>query len=69
MKDDKKIKSLVKGISWRFIATLITVSLVYYWTRRLEILAAFALFETVLKVAAYYLHERFWNHVSWGVKE
>lgn len=59
--NELKVRSITKAASWRVIATLVTVSLVLVTTGRLELALAVGFWETMLKLALYYLHERAWN--------
>jgi len=66
MKNDKPIKSIAKAVSWRVTATLITMSLVLVFTGKVTLALSIGILETVLKIFAFYVHERSWNKVSWG---
>ncbi len=59
-------RSIVKGISWRVVATTTTIAIVYFFFDRLDLAIAAGLIETVLKVGLYWLHERTWFKVRWG---
>ena len=61
-------RSIVKGISWRVIATTTTIAIVYFFFDRLDLAIAAGMIETVLKVGLYWLHERAWFKVRWGRK-
>ena len=61
-------RSIVKGISWRIIATTTTIIIVYLFFGRLDLAIATGMIETVLKVALYWAHERAWFKVRWGKK-
>jgi len=61
-------RSIVKGISWRLLATTTTILIVYIFFGRLDLAIAAGLLETVAKVFLYYLHERGWNKVKFGRK-
>jgi len=61
-------RSLVKGISWRVVATTTTIAIVYLFFNRLDLAIAAGLIETVLKIGLYWLHERVWFKVKWGRK-
>ena len=63
---DKHIRSLTKGISWRFIATLTTMTLVFLFTGDLSLSLGIGVFDVLLKLLFYYLHERAWNNITWG---
>ena len=61
-------RSIVKGISWRVIATGTTISIVYFFFGRLDLAIATGMIETVLKVVLYWAHERAWFKIRWGKK-
>lgn len=63
---DKFQRSLAKTISWRIVATTITMLLVYSVTKKITVSLGIGLIEVVVKMIAYYLHERSWNKVTWG---
>jgi len=67
MSDEHK-KSVLKTISWRIIATFTTMSLVYIFTGQLLVVVSVGFFEVFGKLILYYLHERFWNKISWGLE-
>ena len=62
-------RSIVKGISWRLIATTTTIIIVYFFFGRLDLAIAAGMIETVLKVGLYWAHERVWFKVKWGRKQ
>ena len=59
-------RSIVKGISWRIVATTTTVIIIYFFFGRLDLAIAAGLIESVLKVGLYWAHERAWFKVRWG---
>jgi len=61
-------RSIVKGISWRIVATTTTILIVYLFFGRLDLAIAAGLIETVLKVGLYWAHERAWMKIRWGKK-
>ncbi len=61
-------RSIVKGISWRIVATTTTILIVYFFFGRLDLAIAAGLIETVLKVGLYWAHERAWMKIRWGKK-
>ncbi len=65
---DSNIRSIAKGISWRFVATSTTIVIVYIFFGRLDLAIAAGMIETVLKVALYWGHERVWFKIRWGRK-
>lgn len=63
MRDSLK-KSLAKTVSWRICASLTTFTLAYLFTHKLDLSAGLAATEVVVKMAAYFFHERMWNAVG-----
>lgn len=59
-------RSIVKGITWRVLATSTTVIIVYVFFGRLDLAIAAGILESVLKVALYWAHERAWHKLRWG---
>ena len=69
MKDTHR-RSIVKALTWRFIALVVTLLVSWFVTRSLSFGAVIAGIDTVIKLGAYYFHERLWNRLSFGrVKE
>ena len=66
---DTNKRSILKGISWRIVATTTTIIIVYLFFGRLDLAIAAGLLETVLKVALYWAHERAWFKIRWGRKK
>ena len=62
-------RSIVKGISWRLIATTTTIIIVYFFFGRLDLAIAAGMIETILKVILYWGHERLWQNVRWGKRK
>lgn len=59
-------RSIVKALSWRFIATLITMLVAWLFTGTVETAAKIGILDTLIKLAAYYFHERAWIRLSFG---
>lgn len=62
-------RSIVKGISWRVVATTTTIIIVYFFFGRLDLAIAAGMIETVLKIGLFWGHERIWHKVRWGKKK
>ncbi len=68
MYKETNTRSIIKGVTWRLIATGTTVIIVYFFFGRLDLALAAGLIESVLKIALYWGHERIWHKVRWGRK-
>ena len=63
---DQRQRSVAKAITWRGLATLRTIVIVYAFTRELAASLGIGLVEVVAKMALYYGHERAWGRIGWG---
>ena len=65
---DKK-RHLLKTVSWRIIASIITFLIALLITGEIKLALGIGALEVILKMIAYYYHERFWyNHIRIGRK-
>tara|TARA_B100000900_G_scaffold400259_1_gene403688 strand:+ start:3819 stop:4043 length:225 start_codon:yes stop_codon:yes gene_type:complete len=64
-----KKRSLLKTISWRIIGTLDTMILSWIITGNWKWGVAIGGFELITKMVLYYLHERAWYKISFGIKD
>ena len=60
-------RSILKGITWRIIASTTTMTIVYIVTGDLALVASVGVVDIVAKVFFYYIHERTWGKVAWGI--
>jgi len=63
---DSPSRSLVKALTWRVMAAVITTLVAWAVTGDTAFAATIGLADTMLKLGAYYMHERTWNRVSFG---
>ena len=63
---ETNIRSIVKGISWSFIATTTTIIIVYFFFGRLDLAIAAGMLESIVKIALFWGHERIWHTIRWG---
>ena len=63
---DTKIRSVIKALTWRVIATLTTTVIVLILTSELELALTAGALDISLKLVFYYLHERSWDVTTWG---
>lgn len=63
---EARIRSIIKALTWRVIATCTTMGLVYVATRDLDLMAAVGAADVLIKLFFYYCHERVWGRVPWG---
>ena len=59
-------RSIVKALSWRFLATLITTGVVYVMTGKMDNAVEIGLVDTLVKLGVYFGHERAWERIRFG---
>ena len=59
-------RSIVKAMTWRVSALAITMGVAWFITRQVRLAATIGLVDTVIKLFAYYSHERLWMRVRFG---
>ncbi len=62
-------RSILKALSWRALATITTMSIVFAFTRKVALSAGVGAVEVVVKLILYYLHERIWGFLGIGRKK
>jgi len=63
-------RHIAKSITWRVIATLTTILLAWLFTNDIDIALKFGAVEVIIKLIAYYFHERMWyKWIKFGVKK
>jgi len=60
---DSKTKSLLKTLSWRLIATLITMLIAWVVVGDVSVALTVGAVDVVIKMIAYYFHERAWTKI------
>ncbi|MFT6754122.1 MAG: putative membrane protein [Candidatus Azotimanducaceae bacterium] len=63
---ESRLRSLLKALSWRIIATLTTTIIAYLITGEIEAAITIGSIEFVLKFLIYYAHERVWQWLPRG---
>ena len=62
------MRKVLKSVSFRLIATLITIVLVLVFTREIMVSLQVGAAEFFAKIVLYYFHERLWNMLRFGRK-
>ncbi len=62
-------RSLVKTVTWRTIGTMDTIIISYFITGSIAMGAAIGGTELFTKMFLYYLHERGWSRIDWGLED
>ena len=64
-----KTRSVIKAISWRIVGTLDTMCLGWLITGSPLIGLKIGALELITKFVLYYLHERGWSRIKFGIKK
>ncbi len=63
---ESHVRTITKALSWRFIATLVTFTVAWLVTGKLTFAVEIGVADTLIKLGAYYFHERLWIRVKFG---
>jgi len=66
VKKESHLRSVLKGFTWRILATATTVTIAYFITGEVKSALQIGAIEFVGKLLLYYLHERAWQSVPRG---
>ncbi|RLF94619.1 hypothetical protein DRN58_01595 [Thermococci archaeon] len=61
-----RARSLVKSITFRISATILTMILVFAFSEKTSLALKIGVADFISKIVLYYFHERIWNIISWG---
>ncbi|MBK8848438.1 MAG: DUF2061 domain-containing protein [Bacteroidetes bacterium] len=64
---DHHSRSLIKGVSWRIFGTMDTIMIALFWTGEIDKALKIGFAEVFTKILLYYLHERLWLRLKWGI--
>jgi len=56
-----KHKAIYKTVTWRAIATTITILIIFFLTERWDVSVIGGSIELVSKMVAYFMHEKAWG--------
>lgn len=63
---ESHLRSVLKGFTWRIIATSTTITIAYFVTGTIEDALTIGAFGFFGKIFIYYLHERLWQSAPRG---
>jgi len=66
MQRETRLRSLLKGVSWRLLASATTIGIAYFITGDTSVAFGIGGIEAILKILFYYLHERAWQALPRG---
>ena len=62
-------RSIIKAVTWRITASLITTLVVYLFTGEVALSLGVGLLDAIVKMFAYYGHERLWIRIRFGISK
>ena len=57
----------MKAVTWRAGGTVVTVLIAWLMTGEPKLSMGIGLLDSVVKIGAFYVHERIWNRLKFGV--
>lgn len=63
---DSTARSIAKAVSYRLLGSATTGLILYILTDRVTLSLIGSALDVFLKIGAYFVHERIWNHISFG---
>jgi adenylylsulfate kinase len=63
---DTNARSIVKAVSYRLLGSSVTSLILFVLTGKGTLSMIGGALDMVLKIGAYFLHERIWNHIDFG---
>ncbi len=59
-------RSIIKAVSYRLMGSMVTFAVVLVATRKIDLAAGIGVLDTILKIGAFYFHERLWHKINFG---
>ena len=63
---ETRLRSILKALTWRLIASLVTASIVFIITHEAALSVSVGILDSLVKIFAYYFHERLWMVFTFG---
>ena len=60
---DTHLRSVLKGLTWRILASITTMSIAWVITGELKTVLSIGFFDFFAKLLIYYIHERVWIRI------
>jgi len=60
-------RSIVKAITYRAVIIVLDFLVVYLLTHKIAIAAGFMIISNIYTTIAYFVHERIWSRIKWGL--
>jgi adenylylsulfate kinase len=60
-------RSIAKALSYRFFGSMVTMFIALIIVGKWDVALGVGLLDGVAKMAGYFLHERIWAQIKWGL--
>ena len=60
-------RSIVKTISWRLVGSSAVLLISFLMTDNFALAGSIATVQLILNTLLYFIHERIWNKIQWGI--
>lgn len=64
---ESKARSALKAISYRVLIVILDFTVIYLLTGDTHIAIGFMIISNLYTTVAYFVHERAWNRIKWGL--
>jgi len=69
LRTDLMGRSVIKAITYRIVIMILDFATIYLFTRTLKVALGFMIASNVYTTVAYFVHERMWARIKWGLRE
>lgn len=63
---ESHVRSIAKAVSYRIVGSAVTGLIFFALTGKGTLSVGAGALDVVLKIGAYFVHERIWDHISFG---
>ncbi len=67
MNAETKRRSIVKALTYRVFIVCLDFGAIYLFTHKVEVALGFMIVSNVYTTVGYFLHERLWSRIRWGM--
>jgi uncharacterized membrane protein len=59
-------RSVVKTVTYRVVVLTLDFSVIYLFTKSVDVAVSFTILSNIYTTLAYFFHERIWDKIKWG---
>ncbi|MBU3640594.1 DUF2061 domain-containing protein [Polynucleobacter sp. Fuers-14] len=68
MEQESRKRSVSKAVTYRIVVVIMDFSVIYLLTGKIMIAVGFMIISNIYTTIAYFIHERIWNKIQWGLQ-